>query len=150
MMIRVVGFLASVFSALAMVPYGAHLFALRNKIAMSRADYLVAQSVYSGWAWLSAELIPAMLINLLFAYVLRAQRPAFVLAALGCIAMAATLVIFFSSTYPANVATHNWTTAPENWQALRRRWEYSHAANAALAFASFCFTAAAALVSGRT
>ena len=32
---RAIGFLAIVFTALAMVPYGAHLFALPTKIGMS-------------------------------------------------------------------------------------------------------------------
>jgi hypothetical protein len=27
---------------------------------------------------------------------------------------------------------------PDNWEQLRREWEYSHAANAAMTFAAFC------------
>jgi hypothetical protein len=27
---------------------------------------------------------------------------------------------------------------PANWQALRRQWEYAHAANAVLTFAALC------------
>jgi hypothetical protein len=34
-------------------------------------------------------------------------------------------VVFWIYTYPANVATSNWTFLPETWQALRARWEYS-------------------------
>jgi hypothetical protein len=63
--------------------------------------------------------------------------------------MAATLAIFFAWTYPANVATRNWTVAPANWAELRTRWEYSHAANAIVIFASFSLIALAALVSRR-
>jgi hypothetical protein len=37
MAIRIVSFLALLFSALALVPYGAHLFALPNKIGMRRS-----------------------------------------------------------------------------------------------------------------
>jgi uncharacterized membrane protein YeaQ/YmgE (transglycosylase-associated protein family) len=39
-------------------------------------------------------------------------------------------VVFWIYTYPANVATSNWTFLPETWEALRARWEYSHAAGA--------------------
>jgi hypothetical protein len=36
-------------------------------------------------------------------------------------------------TQPVNRATRNWTVLPpENWQQLRRQWEYSHAASAVL------------------
>ena len=34
---------------------------------------------------------------------------------------------------------------PENWQALRAQWEYSHAANALVMFASFCLVTLSAL-----
>jgi hypothetical protein len=41
-------------------------------------------------------------------------------------------VVFWTFTYPANQETGNWTTLPANWLELRRQWEYSHAASAAL------------------
>lgn len=40
--------------------------------------------------------------------------------------------MFWTYTYPANRATDNWTFLPEDWQALRANWEYSHAAGAGL------------------
>jgi hypothetical protein len=54
------------------------------------------------------------------------------LGATLCIGL--TLVVFFLFTYPANQQTHNWTMLPDNWEALRRQWEYSHAAGAGLYF----------------
>jgi hypothetical protein len=47
-----------------------------------------------------------------------------------------TQVIFWPVTYPANNATENWVTMPKGWEALRRQWEYSHAAGAVLKFIS--------------
>jgi hypothetical protein len=41
-------------------------------------------------------------------------------------------------TYPANVATNNWTAVPANWTELRTRWEYSHAASAVITFVALC------------
>jgi hypothetical protein len=38
---------------------------------------------------------------------------------------------FWAFTYPANVATDNWTAIPADWESLRTRWEYSHALGAA-------------------
>lgn len=140
-----VGFFALVFTALALVPGGAHLFSLLNKIDMPQEHYFVAQSIYRGWWLMALILIPAMLLDLAFAVVLRGQWPAFALAVAGCLCLAATLAIFFAFTYPANVATENWTTVPSNWQELRTQWEYSHAVNAVLTFAAFCLIALASL-----
>jgi hypothetical protein len=39
-------------------------------------------------------------------------------------------IVFWVWTFPANQATVNWTQQPENWQALRSQWEYSHLAGA--------------------
>jgi hypothetical protein len=149
MVFATVNFLALAFTALALVPYGAHLFALPNKIAMTQEHYFVAQSVYAGWSRFAFVLIPAMLINIVFAWMLRGQRPAFALAAAACLCMAATLAIFFVWTYPANVATQNWTSVPADWAELRRQWEYSHAVNALLAILTFCLLALATLAPRR-
>jgi len=137
-----------VLTALALIPYGAHLFALPNKIGMTREQYFVAQSAYNGWALLSVILIPAMLVNIVLAAMPRGEA-GFWLAVAGCVCMAATLAVFFAFTYPANVATQNWTVAPPDWETLRRNWEYSHAANAVLAFASFCLIVLASLTPER-
>jgi hypothetical protein len=148
-MVRIVSFLAVVFTALALVPYAAHLFSLPNKIGMGQEHYFIAQRVYDNWALMSLILFPAMAFNLALAYLLRSEGTAFVLALAGCLCMAATIPIFFAFTYPGNVATQNWTIAPDNWASLRSRWEYSHAGNAILVFASLCLMTAASLAPRR-
>jgi hypothetical protein len=90
-----------------------------------------------------------MLFNIAFALVLRGRSLAFALAVAACACMAATLAIFYSFTYPANVATQNWTVVPADWEQLRRQWEYSHAVNAVLTFAAFCLIALASLARDR-
>jgi hypothetical protein len=35
--------------ALCIVPTGAHIFAMPNKMAMGQADNFVAQQIYNGW-----------------------------------------------------------------------------------------------------
>lgn len=50
----------------------------------------------------------------------------------------ALLAIFALWTLPANQATENWTMIPGTWEALRRQWEYSHAANTVIGFAALC------------
>jgi hypothetical protein len=141
-----VGFFALVFTALALVPGGAHLFSLLNKIDMPQEHYFVAQSIYRGWWLMALILIPAMLLDLMYAIMLAGERPAFYLALAGCICLASTLAIFFAYTQPANAATENWTIVRSNWEELRTQWEYSHAVNAMLTFAAFCLIALASLV----
>jgi len=149
MMLRIVSFLALVFTALALVPYGAHLFSLPNKIGMTQEQYFIAQRAYDNWALLGLILFPAMLINIALAVMLHAERSAFWFALAGCLSMAATLAVFFAFTYPANVATQNWTVAPADWAALRTQWEYSHGLNAVLTLISFCCIALATIVMRR-
>jgi hypothetical protein len=38
---------------------------------------------------------------------------------------------------------------PENWETLRRQWEYSHAVNAVLMFAALCLVTGEAAGRGR-
>lgn len=135
---RLVQFLAVILTALAMVPVGAHLFELPNKMPLGRDEYFTVQAIYRGWAVLGGVLIAAIAADLLLALMLRHRRPAFWLAVLGFLLMAATLAIFFGWTYPANQATANWTVVPPDWQDLRRHWEYSHATNALLTFVALC------------
>jgi hypothetical protein len=149
-MTRTVGFLALAFTALALIPYGAHLFSLPNKIGMSQEHYFIAQRAYDNWALMSLVLFPAMAFNLVLAFLLRGEGTPFLLAAAGCLCMAATIPVFFSFTSPGNVATRNWTIVPDNWEYLRARWEYSHAGNAVLMFASFCLMTLACLTSRRS
>jgi hypothetical protein len=139
MRLRVVQFLAVVLTALALVPDGAHVFALLNKINLGAEQYFIVQNIYRGWALFGVLLIGALLADLALALVLRRRGGApFVLALLGFCGVALTLGVFFLWTYPANQATANWTTIPEHWEQLRRQWEYSHAFNAVITFLALC------------
>jgi hypothetical protein len=143
---RAAAFLAILLTALALVPAGAHLFELPNKIGLSQDDYFVVQNMYCGWALFGVVLFGALAANLWLAIALRRQRAAFWPALAGFLLVALTLVIFFTWTYPANQATANWTVAPDNWQELRTQWEYAHATNAVLTFLALCSVTLSALI----
>ena len=92
---RTLQFLAIVLTALALVPGGAHLFALPNKIRLVEVDYFVTQNVYRGWALFGIVLFGAMFANLALTVAVRRQRAfIFVLINLACLIV--TLVIFFA------------------------------------------------------
>lgn len=147
--LKTLQFLAIVFTALALVPGGAHLFALPNKIGMDQDSYFAAQSVYRGWALFGIVHATALAADLALAYALRAQQAAAILALVAAACIMLTLIVFFAWTYPANVATGNWTTAPDNWRELRAAWEYAHAANALITFAALCAITLAVLTQAR-
>lgn len=139
--LRLVQFLALVLIALCLVPAGAHLFELPNKIGLPQEQYFVVQNIYRGWSQFGFVLFGALGAGLLLATLLRGRGAAFWLALCAFFLVAATLAIFFIWTYPANQATDNWTTAPANWVELRTQWEYAHAVNAVLTFVALCCVA---------
>ncbi len=137
-MVKTLQLLALVLAALALVPAGAHLFELPNKIDMPQEQYFIVQQVYRGWALFGIVLFSNLAVVLALTIALRHQRAAFWLAlgAGGC--LVGSLLIFFVWTDPQNVATENWTVVPAGWTGMRLRWEYSHAANAVVTFIGFC------------
>ncbi|WP_315918261.1 DUF1772 domain-containing protein [Mesorhizobium sp. SP-1A] len=145
MTIKIIQFLAIIISALALAPAGAHLAALPNKISMPPADYFTVQGIYRGWAVLGWLWLAALVADSVLALLARPQFWPFWLAILAALCFVLMLAIFTVWTLPANQATHNWTTVPANWEALRLQWEYSHAVNTALVFAALCLTAMSAL-----
>lgn len=146
---KIIQFLAIVLTALALVPAGAHLFELPNKINLAETDYFIVQNIYRGWALFGIALFSALAANLVLTMSLRGQgAPAF-FALVGFICVAATLAIFFTFTFPANQATANWTAIPPNWEQLRWQWEISHAANAVITFVGFCSVTLAVLLARR-
>ena len=136
--LRSVQFLAVILTALALVPAGAHLFELPNKIGLEQESYFIVQNIYRGWALFGIVLFGALAANLALAVAVRRQPAPFWLALAAFVLIAATLAIFFTWTYPANQATSNWTVVPDNWRELRIRWEYAHAVNAVLTFLALC------------
>jgi hypothetical protein len=145
-MLRLVHFAAILLAALALIPAGAHVLELPRKMALSEPDYFVAQSLYRGWALSGIVIVATLLAEVALAWLTRHDgRPLMLTAAAG-VSTLVTLAIFFIWTQPANSATANWTRLPDDWQSLRRQWEYSHAAGAAFALAALAFLTAAALV----
>jgi hypothetical protein len=141
MILRSVQACAVMLTAAALVPGGAHLLALANKIGLPQDQYFIVQGIYRGWALLGMVLIGALAANVILAVLQREDRIAFLLAAAAALSIALTLVIFFTWTFPANQATDNWTFVPPNWRQLRLQWEYSHAVNAVITFVGlFCVT----------
>lgn len=133
--------LALALTALAFAPSAAHLFELPGKARLGPEAYFTVQGIYAGWAWFAVPILGAIAANvaLFFAERRRDGRAAgFALVAAALIVV--SLGVFLGFVFPGNRATDNWTVMPEGWQALRRAWEFGHAASALLMFAALLST----------
>jgi hypothetical protein len=135
---NIVLFVAFLASALVLGPALAHLFELPNKIDLPRDEYFIVQKAYRGWSQLGWLLLVQVAALAAAAYLARIEPRALTLILLALVSVLAAQFVFWLFTYPANVATVNWTVTPENWEKLRRQWEYSHAAGAILQLSALC------------
>ena len=97
---RTIHALAVILTALALVPSGAHIAELPNKLSLDRDQYFIIQQVYRGWALFGGVIIAALLTNLIFAIVCWWRRESFSLPLIAGLAIAASLVVFFFLRLP--------------------------------------------------
>ena len=127
-------FAAIVATLLSLAPGMAHLFELPRKIALSRDAYFTVQQIYSGWDLFGIVLVVQLVTLVWLAWRMRGEYYVFRPVVAALFFLIAAQVLFWTFTFPANAATHNWTQIPADWQSLRRKWEYSHAAAAVCQF----------------
>jgi hypothetical protein len=142
---NIVFFVALLASALVLGPALAHLFELPNKIDLPRDEYFIVQKAYRGWSQLGWLLLVQIASLAAAAYLARMNPRTLTLVLLALVSVVAAQVVFWLFTYPANVATVNWTQPPDSWEKLRRQWEYSHVAGAILQLLAFCLLVLAVL-----
>lgn len=133
---KLLAIVAVLLVAICFVPVGAHLLELPGKMAMGRDAYFTTQPIYNGWALFGVAEAAAIVATLAFAWMVRGRPMPMGFAAASAGLIVASLVAFFTLTFPGNVATSNWTVAPDNWEALRLNWEIGHASEAVLTFLS--------------
>jgi hypothetical protein len=95
---------------------------------------MTTQKIYAGWSFFGVAIIAAIVFTLTHTLMVRAERTAFLLSLTALLCIVATQAIFWTFTYPMNVASKNWTITPQDFEVARRQWEYSHAVNAVLTF----------------
>ena len=134
---QIVRFFSLLFVGLALAPGLAHVLQLPHKINLSGEDYLRAQQLYAGWAWLGLVMLGALISTFLLSVLVRDRLRQFALACIALGSVFVTQVIFWMFTFPVNQQTQNWTMLPVNWMTLRERWEYSHATAAVFDLIAF-------------
>jgi hypothetical protein len=136
-MLRILYFLALMLTAIAMSLALAHLFELPNKIDLGAAHYLIVQRNYDNWATIGLVVPAAFLSVVALTIMLRSTGTPFTLALIALLLLVGELIAFWGLIFPVNHATQNWTMLPDNWEALRAQWEYSHAVRAILYVSAF-------------
>jgi hypothetical protein len=136
-MAKIIWFLSLLFGGLTLAPSMAHFLEMPNKMELSMENYKVVQAIYRGWSLLGILQIVAVVFTFILLFYVRENPLVFRLTLAALLCLAITLIIFFKFTYPVNTATVNWILLPQNWIALRRQWEYSHAGSAVLELISF-------------
>jgi hypothetical protein len=149
MAIKIVRFVSLFLLGLALGASLAHLFELPNKIHLAREDYLTVQQIYRGWALLGIPVIGALISTAVLAFLVRRDAVALVWTVIALAFIVATQAVFWIFTFPANQQTVNWTVLPADWEALRARWEYSHAAGAAMNLTAYAALVISILAGGR-
>lgn len=134
---RIFEFASLVLLAICLMPAAAHFFEMPGKMGMSMDAYFAVQPIYNGWAMFGIPLVLAIVSIAILTWLLRETGVTAWLAGASAALLLASLGWFFIRIYPTNVATKNWTIAPDNWEAMRAQWESGHAANALITFAAF-------------
>jgi protein-S-isoprenylcysteine O-methyltransferase Ste14 len=116
--------------AIYFIPEGAHFFEMFNKLKLTPSDYLIVQRIYDDWAFFGVAIVVALGCTLLHAIAMRSNPRSRRLSLASFASLIVTQAIFWSFIYPMNSLTQNWTAMPANFEAVRRQWEYAHAASA--------------------
>jgi hypothetical protein len=143
-------FIAILFAVITLSALMAHLLELPGKINLSKEDYQTVQGIYRGWAWLGIFEFGAILLTFIWTIAERKRKEIFLLLLVALSCFIVSIIIFFIFTFPANNATVNWTQLPNDWELLRKRWEYSHAARALLNLGGFSCLLIALLKNNKT
>jgi hypothetical protein len=96
--------------------------------------------------------IGAVVLGAILAFVLRREKVPFRWALAAAILFAASLAVWLSVVAPANAVLATWAPGPvpENFEAVRDRWESGHVAMTAIKFCGLTAAVLAGLTAGRT
>jgi hypothetical protein len=141
-------FVSLVFSALILGGAFCHVLEMPLKLAMAGADYMVVQQIYGAFGPVGMVLEPAAILSSVALAFLVRRRRSFVPALVGAVALVAALLVWATVVSPVNPhwAAAGPGTVPPDFAALRARWEWGHAAHAALLFLAFLALVVSVLV----
>lgn len=149
--------LAIAVMALSLGPSFAHLLEAPPRLTVWSPELWREATVFNGqfalFATVGAPLdVGAILVGGVLALLLRHDRPALWFALGATLLYAASLATWFAVVAPANAVLATWQPGPvpDDFAAIRARWETGHILIAAIKFAGLLCVATATLVTRRS
>lgn len=131
--IAIWSYLALIVMALSLGPSFAHVLEAPPRLTEWSPELWRETTVFNGqfkyFAVIGAPLdIGAIVLGGILAFVLRARRPSFFFALAATLLYAASLATWFTVVAPANAELATWVPGPipDDFDAVRRRWETGH------------------------
>jgi hypothetical protein len=140
--------LAATIAALSLGPSFAHVLESLPRLTQWSPELWRDATVFNAQFWLFAAVgapldLSAIALPAILAFMLRHDRPAFYFAVAAALVYAAALAAWFLLVAPANAELATWVPGPipENFDAIRLRWETGHMAVAAIKLVGFVMVA---------
>jgi len=150
---KICQFIAIYLTALTLSITFAHLLEMPRKMQYDQSLYVAMQhSLYLYFAWVgSIAEVSAVVFLIILCVLLRRNRRAFRLTLVATVCITAGLAVWFLLVNTANAEMAQWGNLPlpENWDDVRRQWEYGHAISAALDLIGFGALVASVVFPGR-
>lgn len=142
--------------ALSLGPSFAHLLEAPPRLTVWSPELWREATVFNGqfvlFAYVGGPLdVGAIITGAVLAFLLRGDRPAFGFALAAALLYAAALATWFAVVAPANAVLATWQAGPipQDFEAVRNRWETGHIVIAAIKFVGLVAVVAAVLAMRR-
>jgi hypothetical protein len=140
--------LTATVAALSLGPSFAHVLEAAPRLTQWTPELWREATVFNAQFWMFAAVgapldLSAIAMPAILAFMLRRDRPALYFATGAALLYAAALAAWFALVAPANAELATWTPGPvpDNFDAIRLRWETGHMAVAALKLVGFVMIA---------
>lgn len=136
MILKIVRFVALLFTALIAGVAFCHVLELPNKLTLPASTWLqVQQHLYNEFGPVAGAMeVGAVASTLALLFLVRTRQLAFIWTLIASVCLVAALVLWFMVVNPVNLLVNSWsiTSMPADWPQARHQWEYGHATHAAL------------------
>lgn len=143
-------------AALSLGPSFAHVLESAPRLARWSPDLWRETTVFNAQFWLFAAVgapldVAAILFPAILAWLVRSDSPAFGYAVAAAVLYLLALVVWYFWVQEANSIMATWTAAaiPQDFEAVRLRWETGHMAVAAIKLGGFVALVLSLLSIGR-
>jgi len=133
-LLDVVQLLTVALIAIALAPTLGSALSLAGRLQLQPADYLAVQRLGHSALVVGTLGGLALLISALHTFLVRETSAAFAWSIVAVCGLAAAQIVFWSVAFPIILVTQDWSVVPDDFNDLRRQWEYALAFAGVLSF----------------